>query len=145
MSRFSDAARDAAATAPRGISSAEGWWIVALAVVLGVSHAFVYQSHAFEWGGILRAVVLFLMSFGVAWVALQRRAAERVHPTGHGRALMAALGWAFLVVVVAGWLWIVPAEGHRVGWVPTTVVAALGVLPLALVGLRLARAGSHGT
>ncbi|WP_289020300.1 hypothetical protein [uncultured Ornithinimicrobium sp.] len=143
MGRFSQAADDARSTTPRGVSRQEGWWIVTLAVVLGVSHAFLYQSHAFEWGGVLRAAVLFLTIFGVAWVSLQRRAAERVHPAGHGRLLAAALAWGVLVVLVAGWFWIVPADGHPVGWGLTSLVAAIGVLPLVLVGLRLVRAGDR--
>lgn len=141
MNRFSEAAQDARRSSPRGVSAREGWWVIALAVVLGVSHAFVYQSHAFEWGGILRSLVLFLTIFGIAWVGLQRRAAERVHPAGHGRLLALALIWGVLVVGVAGWFWIVPAQGHPVGWPVTSLVAALGVLPLALVGLRLVSLG----
>lgn len=141
MNRFSEAAQQARTSTPRGVSAREGWWIVGLAVTLGVSHAFVYQSHALEWGGILRFLVLFLTIFGVAWVGLQRRAAERVHPAGHGRLLALALAWGVLVVGVAGWFWIVPAGGHPVGWPVTSLVAAVGVLPLALVGLRLVRAG----
>lgn len=144
MSRFSDAAQDARTSTPRGVSAREGWWIVALAAVLAASHAFLYQAHAFEWGGILRAVVLFLTIFGLSWVGLQRRAAERVHPTGHGRLFALAFAWALLVLLVAGWFWIVPAGGHPVGWGPTTLVAVVGALPLALVGLRLVRAADRG-
>lgn len=143
MGRFSQAANDARSTTPRGVSRQEGWWIVTVAVVLGVSHAFIYQSHAFEWGGIMRAAVLFLMILGVAWVSWQRSAAERVHPAGHGRLLAAASAWGVLVVLVAGWFWIVPADGHPVGWGLTSLVAVIGVLPLVLVGLRLVRAGDR--
>lgn len=143
MNRFSEAAQEARTSTPRGVSAREGWWIVALAVVLGVSHAFLYQSHAFGWGGILRFVVLWLTIVAITWASLQRHVAERVHPTGHRRLLVLAGAWALLVVLVAGWFWIVPAGGHEVGWLPTGLVAAVGVLPLALVGLRLVRAGSE--
>lgn len=143
MNRFSDAAQEARKSAPRGVSAREGWWIVGLAVVLGLSHAFLYQSHAFEWGGILSFLVLFLTIAAIVWVSLQRRAAERVHPTGHGRLLALAAAWGVLVILVAGWFWIVPAGGHTAGWLVTSLVATIGVLPLALVGLRLVRAGGR--
>lgn len=139
VGRFSQAAQQAAGGGARGVSRAEGWWLVGLAVVLGACHAFLYQSHAFEWGGILRWLVLFVTITAVAWVGLQVTAARRVHPRGHARWLAAAMLWALLVVLVAGWWWIVPDEGHEVAWGPTSLVAMVGVLPLALVGLRLVR------
>lgn len=140
--RFSSAAARSRTTAPRGVSATEGWWLVVIAVGLGVSHAFIYQSHAFEWGGILRSLVLLLSITGLAWVGMRASAARRVRPRGHGRLLGLAGAWGVLVVLVAGWFWIVPAQGHEVGWVVTSLVAVIGVLPIALVGLRLVRLGA---
>lgn len=47
--------------------------------------------------------------------------------------LVAALAWMLALVLVAGWFWIVPAEGHDVGCAWTSLVALVGALPLALV------------
>lgn len=115
---------------------------MALALVLFVGHAVLFQALAFEWGGILRFALLFLMIFGLAWLGLQRRGAEGVHPRGHRRAVLLAGAWAFLVATVAGWFWIAQGE-HTVGWPLTTAVSALAFAPLVLVGWRLVRAAGR--
>ena len=125
------------------MSRAEGWWLVALAVVLFVSNAVVFQVMAFEWGGIIRFAVQFLTIFSIAWVALRRRGAEGVHPRGHSRHVLLAGGWALLVDLVAGWFWVAQADAQQVGWVITTAVVAAAFAPLAWVGWRLVRAGSR--
>lgn len=137
--RFSARASEARGRTPGGISPAEGWWLVALAVVLGTSHAVLYQSHALPWGGIVRFAALLVTIVALPWLASRVAFSRRVRPHGHGTRLAAAGVWAFLVVLVAGWLWVVPPEGHDVGWPWTTTTAAVGVLPLALVGLHLVR------
>lgn len=109
------------------------------AVVLGASHALVYQSHAFEWGGLLRSLVLLGTMVAIVWLGAKGSAARRVRPRGHARSLWLAGAWAMIVVLVAGWFWIVPADGQDAGPAVTTLVALVGVLPLALVGLRLVR------
>lgn len=50
---------------------------------------------------------------------------------------MAAIARMLVLLLVAGWFWIAPAEGHDVGWAWTSLVALVGALPLALVGARL--------
>lgn len=136
---FTARARAARGRTPAGVSAAEGWSVVALAVVLGTSHAVLYQSHAFAWGGIVRFAVLAVTMAALVWLATQVQLSRRVRPHGHAARLAAAGAWALLVVLVAGWSWIVPAEGHGVGWTWTTATAAIGAAPLALVGLHLVR------
>ncbi|AKT52430.1 hypothetical protein [Arsenicicoccus sp. oral taxon 190] len=138
--RFTRAAAEAASAHPQGVSRTEGWYLVGTAALFGACHALLYQTHGMAWGGIIRFAALFLTIAGVTWLLRATHAHRQVHPRGHRAAMVAALSWMLAVVLVAGWAWIVPAAGHDVGWAWTSLVALTGVLPLALVGLRLVRA-----
>ena len=145
MEKSTSTGRFTAATdtgaAPRGVSRAEGWWIIGIAVSLTVLHAVMFQTAAMEWGGIIRFTVLLVMIVASTWLSLQRRSAERVHSRNHRRNLYLAGGWAILVVVIAGWFWTAQATGAEVSWLLTTAVSVLAFAPLAWVGWRLAQAG----
>ena len=109
----------------------------------GAGMAFVFQSHAFEWGGMLRFGALFLLIFSTSWLGLQVRQAQRIHERGHSRRLLTAGLWGVLVILLSGWFWIVPAQGHEVGWLWTSLVAAVAVVPLIALGADMARKGSR--
>lgn len=137
--RFTTAAGLGAA--PRGVSQAEGWWIIGIAVTLTVLHAVMFQTAAMEWGGIIRFVVVLGMIVASTWLGRRRRSAERVHPRNHRRNLYLAGGWAILLVVIGGWFWTAQASGGEAGWILTTASAVLAFAPLAWVGWRLVQAG----
>lgn len=126
---------------PRGVSRAEGWWIVALAVMLFVTHSLLFQALAFEWGGIIRFGVLFFMIAGVSWLAMRQRSVERVHPRHHGRTLLIAYTWGIVFSMAAEWFWVAQGDGAAVPWLVSTAVAAVAFAPLAWVGWRLTRLG----
>ena len=138
--RFTSAAAESRSRVPQRVSSTEGWYVVSVAAVFGACHALLYQTHAMEWGGIIRFAALFVTAAGTTWLLRQTHADRQVHPRGHRAAMVAAIAWMLALVLVAGWCWIVPAKGHDVGWAWTSLVALAGALPLALVGARLVRA-----
>ncbi|WP_143336768.1 hypothetical protein [Corynebacterium pacaense] len=100
----------------------------------------IFQSHFWDWGGIIR---FFAQAVFLVFIALVTRCmvtVRRVHPLGHRRLIIAACALPMAAVVIGGWFWIVPLN-HGTSWMITTAVAVVSCLPLAVVGLRLIRQG----
>lgn len=141
--RFSAAALQARSRIPQDVSRREGVLLLTYAIVSGAFQAVIYQANSWEWGGIIRFAALALLLAAAIWLGGRRARAQRVHPRGHHRRFTAAVAFMVLVVLVAGWFWIVPAEGHGASWVATTLVAAVSVLPLAGISLHLIIRGTE--
>jgi fatty-acid desaturase len=137
---FEAVARSAQVTVPQGVSRREGWTLVALAGMTFVAMAIAFQAHNMPWGGIVLFGSLIAYMAGIVGATVRAHRARRVHPFGFDRAFKIAGLWEILLVGVCGWWWI--AQGpHGTSAVLTTLAALAATAPLALVGLRLVRAG----
>lgn len=141
---FTQAVQAARTRTPRGISPKEGWLTLVHAMGITALLAITFQSHSWEWGGIIR--LLTQGAFLVFIIAITSRIAmaRRVHPRGHERRNILAGTLPFLAAVIGGWFWIVPSS-HDMSWMVTTAVAVLSCLPLAAVGLHLIVQGNRST
>lgn len=140
MGHFTHVAHAARTKTPRGVSAKEGWLILAEAGGIAVLFTIVFQSHSWEWGGIIRFVAQGAFLVFLVVLTSRMAAARRVHPRGHTRRIILAHLLPFLVAVIGGWFWIVPSS-HDTSWLVTTAVAVLSCLPLVGVGLQLISQG----
>jgi len=125
---------------PQGVSRREGWTLVALAGITFVAMAIEFQAHNLPWGGIVLWGSMIVFWAGIVVVTVVVHRVRRVHPFGFDRAFKIAGAWEVLLVGVCGWWWI--AQGpHHTSAILTTLDALAATAPLALVGLRLVRAG----
>lgn len=139
--RFTDTARRAARSRPQGIRRAEGIVGVVAAVVQGVCIALMFQAGNLTWGGIIFWGGLLVLVVNIVITEALAARARRVHPRGYGHRLSLATWWGAAIVLIAGWFWI--AQGaHATGWLVTTAVAVIAVLPKVVVAARLIREGA---
>lgn len=140
--RFTEAARVARTRPPKGVSRREGWLILIQALGGGALLSISFQSHAWEWGGIIRFLAQGAFLAMIIMVTGQLAAARGVHPLGHRRRVILAGVLPVLVAAIGGWFWIVPPS-HDTPWPVTTAVAILSIVPFAAVGLQLISKGDR--
>ncbi|WP_232548569.1 hypothetical protein [Propioniciclava soli] len=122
--------------APAPARRPDGWLLLALAVILGSSLAVAFQAFNLLWGPVVLGLALGWLALGLVITALVTRRAEGPHRRTDRRAVFVALGWCTLVALVGGWWW-VGSGPHATTALVTSSVAALAVVPLGVVGLRL--------
>ena len=139
---FAQAAQAARARTPRGVSPKEGWLILLEAGGIATFLTITFQSHSWEWGGIIRFLAQGAFLVFIVVITSRMARARRVHPLGHKRRTILAGLLPVLAALIGGWFWTVPSS-HDTSWVVTTAVAVLSCLPLAAVGLHLISQGDR--
>ncbi|MEX3562584.1 hypothetical protein [Corynebacterium phoceense] len=137
--RFSSAAK--AATPLAHVNKREGILLLVLAASSAVLLAVNFQAANWEWGGLIRAVVVALYLFVLCLVIVPLQQARKAHPRGFMAKLVAALGFivvAFLFLDLVWPRWVNPHDTH---WAVTTLVAVLCAAPAGWCGLYLLRKG----
>lgn len=140
--RLSETAHAARVSNPRGVSPKEGWLILLQASGIAVLLTVTFQSHSWEWGGIIRLLTQGAFLVFIVVVTSRMAMARRVHPLGHKRRILLAHILPVLAALIGGWFWTVPPS-HDTSWGATTAVAVLSCLPLAAVGLHLISQGNR--
>lgn len=141
MESFTHTAHLAQSGNPRNISKAEGWLLVVQSMGIAVLLAVSFQSHLWEWGGIIRMLAQIVFIILIILVSRGLAKTRRVHPRGFKWRLTCAGILPVVVAVIGGWFWTAPTF-HDTSWIITTAVAVGASLPGALVGLELVVRGN---
>ena len=141
MKSYTHTAHLAQSGNPRNISQAEGGLLVVQSMGIAVLLAVSFQSHLWEWGGIIRMLAQIVFIILIILVSRGLAKTRRVHPRGFKRRLTCAGILPVVVAVIGGWFWTAPTF-HDTSWIITTAVAVGASLPGALVGLELVVRGN---
>ncbi len=141
MKSFTHTAHLAQSGNPRNISQAERWLLVVQSMGIAVLLAVSFQSHLWEWGGIIRMLAQIVFIILIILVSRGLAKTRRVHPRGFKWRLTCAGILPVVVAVIGGWFWTAPTF-HDTSWIITTAVAVGASLPGALVGLELVVRGN---